>query len=341
MSRSRIIVLPLSLVLFFGCAKSSSSKKLRLGYFPNLTHAQVLIGIANGKFQEILGPGIEIESKAFNAGPSAVEALFAGAIDITYIGPSPAINAYIKSGGLFKIIAGSASGGAALIVRKDSGIRSSKDLYGKKIATPQMGNTQDVSARAWLRNNGFILKEKGGTVQIVPVSNPDQITLFLKKEIDAAWTVEPWATRLIHEADGKIFLNEREVWKTITGGAFATTVILIGEKYLKENPDLIKKWIQAHLELTEWIRSNPSESKSILNNEIKKLTGKTLPEKVLNDAFAGIEFTVDPVRKSILQQSQWAFEEGFLGSKKPDLLNICDLSILNEVLKEKKMHPVE
>ena len=312
------------------CKKEAKLERIRVGYFPNLTHGQALIGIANGKFRQAMG-GLPVETKIFNAGPSAVEALFAGAVDLTYIGPSPAINAYVKSNGDFKIIAGAASGGAALVVREDSGIKTVKDFEGKKIATPQLGNTQDVSARAWLKANGLEVREKGGKVDMIPVANPDQLTLFIKKELDGAWTVEPWTTRLVQEGGGRIYMNESEVWKAITGGKFATAVILTSGKFLKQNPDVIKKWVAAHNELTGWIRQNPDEAKRIINGEIKKFTGKALPEKVLNDSFKNIEYTSDPIRDSIVQSGKWAFEQGFLGKQEPDLSGICDLAILDQV----------
>ncbi|MBI2485474.1 MAG: ABC transporter substrate-binding protein [Deltaproteobacteria bacterium] len=312
---------------------------IRAGHFPNITHAQGVIGQANGWFQKALGENTEVDWKIFNAGPSAIEALFAGQLDLTYIGPSPAINGYVKSKGeALRIVAGGVSGGAGLVVRGDSGINAVKDFDGKKIASPQLGNTQDVALRGWLNDNGYKLKEKGGTVQVIPLANPDQLTLFLKKDIDGAWTVEPWVSRLILEGGGKLFLDERKLWPN---GQFVTTHLIVSNKFLKEHPDLVKKWIAAHVELTEWINKNPEEAKKVLNEEIKKETGKALPQNVLNESLKRVEVTYDPIASSLFKSARWAFEQGFLGSEQPDLSNIYDLTFLNEILADKGLKPVK
>ena len=179
---------------------------VRVGAFPNITHAQAMVGKANGSFVKALGSGAKIEWKTFNAGPAAIEALFAGAIDMTYIGPNPTISGYVRSNGeALRVVAGAASGGAALVVRNDSGINQASDFHGKKVASPQLGNTQDVALRSWLRTNGLKSTDKGGDVQVIPLANPDQLTLFVKKELDAAWAPEPWATRLIREGNADWF----------------------------------------------------------------------------------------------------------------------------------------
>src|SRR5882762_3913513 len=213
---------------------------LRVGYFPNITHAQALVGRANGQFEKTLGAGVQIEWKAFNAGPSAIEALFANAIDLTYVGPNPAVTGYVRSQGeAVRVIAGAASGGASLVVREGSGIKSASDFHGKKVATPQQGNTQDVALRAWLRANGLKPREKGGDVQVLPITNADQFTLFLKGQLDAAWAPEPWAARLVHEAGGRIFLDERDLWPN---REFVITDLIIRPKFLKEHPDVVKNF---------------------------------------------------------------------------------------------------
>ena len=312
---------------------------IRAGHFPNITHSQGVIGQANGWFEKALAPEAHVEWKIFNAGPSAIEALFAGAIDLTYIGPNPAINGYVRSQGeALRIVAGGTSGGAALVVRADSGIQKPEDFHGKKIASPQMGNTQDVALRGWLNAHGLKLREKGGDVQVIPIANPDQLTLFLKKEIDGAWAPEPWASRLIREANGRLFLDERDLWPN---GQFVTTHLIVSTKFLRQHRDLVKKWIKAHVELTEWTNKNLPEAKRILNDEIKKETGKALPQPVLDDSFSRLQVTYDPIRSSLLTSARWAFEAGFLGRERPDLSGIYDLSILNEVLKEKGAKPVQ
>ena len=311
---------------------------IRAGHFPNVTHAQGVIGQAKGWFEKALAPDARVEWKVFNAGPSVIEAIFSGALDLAYIGPNPAINGYVRSQGeALRIIAGATSGGAALVVRADAGIAKPEDFHGKKIASPQLGNTQDVALRAWLGAHGLRLRERGGDVHVIPVANPDQITLFLKKEIDGAWAPEPWASRLIQEANGRLFLDERDLWP---GGQFVTTHLIVSAKFLRERRPLLKKWVRAHVELTDWINKNLPEAKRTLNQEIQKETGKALPVAVLEGSFSRLQVTYDPIRSSLFASARAAFEAGFLGRQRPDLSGIYDLSILNEVLQEKGAKPV-
>ncbi len=311
---------------------------IRAGHFPNITHAQGLIGQATGWFDKAVGPQARVEWKVFNAGPSAIEALYAGELDLTYIGPNPTITGYVRSRGeALRVVAGATSGGALLVVREDSGIRTPEDFHGKKIASPQMGNTQDVALRAWLAQHNLKLRERGGDVQVIPVSNADQLTLFLRKQIDGAWAPEPWASRLIGEAQGRVFLDERDLWPN---GRFVTTNLIVSTKFLNAHRDLVKKWVKAHVDLTEWINKNLPESKRILDDEIKKETGKALPPALIDASFAHLELTWDPVRSSLLQSAKMAFDAGFLGREMPDLSGLYDLSLLNEVLKEENKKSV-
>jgi NitT/TauT family transport system substrate-binding protein len=330
-----------AILLLAACAPGAQQKPtvLRVGYFPNVTHAQALVGRANGQFEKTLGAGVRLEWKAFNAGPSAIEALFANAIDLTYVGANPTVAGYARSEGqAVRVIAGAASGGASLVVRKDAGIRSASDFHGKKVATPQLGNTQDVALRSWMRANGLKSREKGGDVQVIPISNPDQLTLFLKGEIDAAWAPEPWAARLVHEGGGRIFLDERDLWPD---HQFVVTNLIASPKFLKEHPDVVKNFLRAHVELTEWINKNAAQAKQILNEQLQKETGKSLAQEVLDDAFSRMQVTYDPIRSSLLKSNQQAFDEGFLGRTKPDLSGLYDLTLLNEVLRETKARPVQ
>ena len=329
------------LLLIAACALRAQQKPtvLRVGYFPNITHAQALVGRANGQFEKSLGAGVQVEWKAFNAGPSAIEALFANAIDLTYVGPNPTVAGYFRSqGAAVRVIAGAASGGASLVVRKDAGIQSASDFHGKKVATPQLGNTQDVALRSWMRANGLKSREKGGDVQVIPISNPDQLTLFLKGQIDAAWAPEPWAARLVHEGGGRIFLDERDLWPD---HQFVITNIIVSPKFLKEHPDVVKNFLRTHVELTEWINKNPAQAKQIMNQQLQKETGKALPAEVLDEAFSRMQVTYDPIHSSLLKSTQQAFDEGFLGRTQPDLSSLYDLTLLNEVLSEKKARPVQ
>ena len=310
-----------------------SQTVVRVGAFPNITHAQPMVGKANGWFEKALGPNVKIQWISFNAGPSAIEALFAGAIDMTYIGPNPAITGYVRSQGeALRVVAGAASGGASLIVRNDAGIQKPEDFRGKRVATPQLGNTQDVALRAWLKAHGLKSTDKGGDVQVMPLANPDQLTLFLKKGLDAAWAPEPWATRLIREGNGRLFLDERDLWPQ---GQFVITHLIVRTKFLNQHPDLVKNWIRAHVELTEWINGHLPEAKKILNQQIQVETGKALSPAILDEAFGHLQVTYDPLRNSLLASAHSAFDAGFLGRQMPDLSGMYDLSLLNQVLAEK------
>ncbi len=338
-------LLALAVAVLFGalaaCNLSAQDNRtvIRVGYFPNITHAQALLGRANGQFDKDLGPGVRLEWKGFNAGPAAMEALFSNAIDMTYIGPNPSVTGYVRSQGqAVRIIAGAASGGASLVVRQGAGINKAADFHGKRVASPQVGNTQDVALRAWLRANGLKPREKGGDVQIVPSANADQLTLFLKGQLDAAWAPEPWASRLVHEGGGRIFLDERDLWPN---RQFVITNLIVSPKFLQAHPDLVKKFLRTHVELTQWIQKNPAPAKQILNQQIQKDTGKALPAAVLDDAFSRMQVTYDPVRFSLWKSTQQAFAEGFLGRTTPDLSGLYDLTLLNEVLREKKASPVQ
>jgi NitT/TauT family transport system substrate-binding protein len=312
---------------------------VRVGAFPNITHAQAMVGKANGTFDRAMGSAAKIEWKTFNAGPAAIEALFAGAIDMTYIGPNPTISGYVRSNGeALRVVAGASSGGAALIVRNDSGIQKPSDFHGKKVASPQLGNTQDVALRSWLKSNGLKTTDKGGDVQVIPLANPDQLTLFLKKELDAAWAPEPWATRLIREGNGRLLLDERTLWPN---GQFVCANLIVSAKFLKEHPDVVKNWLRAHIELTDWINAHLSEAKKILNQQIQKETGKALPDAVLDEAFARLQVTYDPLSNSLRTSAQSAFDAGFLGRKMPDLSRLYDLSLVNQVLLEKGKKAVQ
>jgi NitT/TauT family transport system substrate-binding protein len=311
----------------------SEHKVLRIGYFPNINHAQAVIGLGRGDFQKALGDNVEVKTQLFNAGPSAIEALFANQIDIAYVGPNPAINGYIKSNGeSVRIIAGAASGGAVFVVRNDTGINSVKDFANKKFASPQLGNTQDVALRNYLLQNGYKTKEDGGNVEIVPAANADILTLMTKKEIDGAWVPEPWGAKLVKEANGRIFLDERALWPN---GAFVTTQIIGNPEYLKKNPEVIKKLLEAHIDETNWINNHQDEAIKVFNLELQKLTGKTIPEDEFKAGFSRLKLTYDPIKNSLFKSANAAFDIGFLGDTRPDLSRIYDLTILNEVLQER------
>src|SRR6266498_5769439 len=258
-------ILLLSSPLVFAQEKTA----IRFGHFPNITHAQGVIAHAlsrqgKGWFEQRLGPNVEIQWFTYNAGPSAMEAIFAGSLDVTYVGPSPALNAHFKSNGQeVRVISGAANAGAALLVKADSPIKAPADFREKKIATPQLGNTQDISCRAWLKAQGFRVTLTGGDVTVIPTANPDQLALFQNGGVDAVWTVEPWVTRLERQAKGKVFLEDSQV---------ITTWLTCSVKFLNSHRDLAKKIVTANQELTDWMQAHPDEAQKMLIAELKEET---------------------------------------------------------------------
>ncbi|NWG37795.1 ABC transporter substrate-binding protein [Nitrososphaera sp.] len=318
-------------------AEPAQQKTVRIGYFPNLTHAQAVIGLGNGDFQKALGSNIEVKTQIFNAGPSAIEALFANQIDVTYIGPNPAINGYVQSEGkALRIVAGAASGGASFVVRNDAGINSVADFAGKKFSSPQLGNTQDVALRKYLLDNGYKTKENGGNVEVLPASNGDIFTLLVKKDIDGAWVPEPWVAKHVKEANASIFLDERDLWPN---GDFVTAHIIVRTEYLNQNPDVIEKLIKAHIDETNWINSHPDEARRVFNEQLQVLTGKTIPDDEFKDALSRLKLTYDPIKDSLVESANAAYDLGYL-RQKPDLSEIYDLTILNKVLRERGLQEI-
>ena len=316
----------------------SAPVTIHLGYFPNITHAVALIGIAQGTFKKALGSNVTLDtSKTFNSGPTLIEALFAGSIDIGYVGPSPAVNGYIKSkGAALRVIAGASSGGALFIVRPGANINSVQDLSGKKLATPGLGNTQDVSLRHYLLQNGLKTDDKGGTVKILPVqNNADILTQFQLGQLDGAWVPEPWASRLILEDKGKIFVDERTLWPN---NQFATTLVVVSKKFEEQHPDLVSKFLEAHVDTVQYIKNNLDSAKKIVNDEQKRITSKGLSNDVLNQSFKNLDITYDPLAQSVLKAAASAYELGFVKSK-PDT-GLFDLAPLNKVLAAKGLQPV-
>ncbi len=344
---------------------TTGSKILRLGYFPNVNHAQAIIGLKNGDFQKIIDNksdnsqnNIHIKEFVFSDGPSAIEALFGGQIDAAYVGPNPSINGYVasdKSG--LQIVSGVSSGGAVFVVRNDSGIYSIKDLGGKKFATPQIGNTQDISLRKYLVKNGFNTVENGGNITIVPINPSDIFTLMKKKQIDGAWVPEPWGAKLIKDTGSKIFIDERSLWPN---GKFVTTNIIVRTDYLKNNPDIIKKLIEANVDETLWINKqlNKTNNNNIINeknskimqvvnafnNGLKQITGKTIPKDILKEAFNRTDFTYNPLKQSLYKIADDANSLGFINNAKGTKINITgiyNLTLLNKVLQDKGLKKIE
>lgn len=311
----------LSAVGLLYAVRSSEAKTLKVtvAYLPNVTHAQALLGRSDGDFERALGPDVEIDWKIFNAGPAVVEAIFAGQVDMAYVGPNPAINGYVRSQGeALRVLSGAASGGAALVVRADVSIEAPADFEGRRIASPQLGNTQDVALRAWLDKNGLRLKEKGGKVQVIPMANADMYTLMQKREIDAAWTVEPWVSMLVANTGAKIYLEEGSQWPD---GLYATTLLVASKKFIHEHPESAFSFVTAHERLTARINADPDTASARLGEELQKITNKPLPAAILRSAFRRIAFTIDPMESSVQAQAESAYRAGFL-KQKPDLTDL-------------------
>jgi len=276
------------LVAAFVSGPVSGETKIRVGHFPNITHAQGVIAHAlsrqgKGWFEQRLGADTKIEWFVYNAGPSAMEAIFAGSIDLTYVGPNPVLNAYIRSeGDEIRLLAGAAEGGAALVVHGDGQIRSAADFRGRRVATPQLGNTQDVAARAWLRKQGFKVSLTGGDVLVVPTANADQLGLFQQGKIDAIWTVEPWVSRLEQEAGGKVFLEQTDA---------VTTVLVASVKLLKTHLELAEKFRAAHVELTAWLGTHPTEAQDLVRKGLSAEMKHEVPAAVVASAWRRLKFT--------------------------------------------------
>jgi len=305
----------------------TNNEKLRVAFFPSIGHAVPIVGLENKFFQERIGEQIKIDTKIFDSGPQVIESIFAGSIDIAYVGPGPTINGFLKSGGMdVKILSGAASGGASFIVQPNSGLDSIENFDGKRIASPQISNSQDVSLRYYLETNGLKPVEKGGTVFVLNISNPDIYTLFAKGDIDGAWISEPWATMLVEELGGVRLFNEEKLWPN---EQFASVLLIARTNYLENNPEVIRNWIKSHEETVSWINSNPDESKTIFSNFLKKYMGKSLPLKIIDKSFSNLEITSNPIKNSVLTFAERADSLGYLGRTGYNLDGIFYQSDLN------------
>jgi NitT/TauT family transport system substrate-binding protein len=303
--------------------------EVRLGYFPNLTHATAIVADKEGLFAKHLG-ATKLKVSTFNAGPAAVEALKSGAIDATYVGPGPATNAFINSDGkAVTVVAGAASGGASLVV--DPSIRSAADLKGKKVSSPQLGNTQDIALRYWLKQHGLNTDlQGGGDVSVSPQENAQVVDAFKQKLIAGAWVPEPYATRLV-QAGGKVLVDERDLWPN---KRFATTVLAVRTDYLKEHPAQVTALLAGDLDATDLIAKDPAKAQKDVADLIAKISGKPLKPAVIAAAWKQLEFTVDPVSSSVHLGAQHAFQVGVL-KKEPVLDKLVDLKLLNQLLKQR------
>ena len=310
-------------------AAGGAATVVRLGYFPNVTHATAIVAEKEGFFRTHLG-ATTLKVSTFNAGPEAMEALKSGAIDATYVGPGPVTNAFINSGGkALTVVAGAATGGTSLVV--DPSVNSAADLKGKKVGTPQLGNTQDITLRYWLKQHGLRTDlQGGGDVNIVPQANAQIVDAFKQKLIAGAWVPEPYATRLV-EAGGKVLVDERDLWPD---KKFAITVLAVRTDFLTAHPQTVKALLAGDLDAADFIATNPAAAQKDVGDLIATISGKPLKPAVIAAAWKKLEFTVDPVPSSVLTGARHAYEVGVL-KKEPKLDGLIDLTLLNQLLKER------
>lgn len=329
-----ITTLGLVAAMMAGCASAAAGTpesapevtELRLGYFANVTHAPALVGLEEGLFEDALGD-IDVTTSVFNAGPAAIEALTAGAIDATYIGPNPSINTFIQSGGeSARIIAGAATGGAALVVAE--GIDSPDDLAGTTLASPQLGNTQDVALRVWLADQGYETDTSGGgDVSVTPTENAQTLTLFQEGALDGAWLPEPWVSRLIVDAGAHVLVDEADLWPD---GEFPTTVLLVRAEFLEQHPDVVEQLLEGHVAAVQWIADNPDEAPAVINAAIEAETGKPLSDAVIERALEHVTFSVDPHADTFETLVANGLEAGT--QKEGSIDGLFDLRLLNGLL---------
>lgn len=318
------------------CDAGTGERVVQLGYFPNVTHGVALVGTGQGLFARALGADVRLEERVFAAGPAAVEALFAGQLDIGYIGPGPAVNGFLKSRGrALRIVVGAASGGAGLVAREDTGIAGIADLAGRHVVVPQIGGTQDVALRYALGTIGLRATDRGGNVIVIGAAPSDALALFLRRDVDAAWVVEPWVSRLIREGHGRLVLDERALWP---GGRFSTVCVVMRTGFLKQHPDLARRFLQAHVETVRWIEGHRNTAGDVIRERIRQLTGKGLPKGVVRDALDRIVFTTDPLQETVLETARRAQALGYLREDLSLLDTLFDLQPLAEAEKQAVSH---
>lgn len=320
----RLVVAAITAALWtFAMAGGAWAQNLtiRVGHFPNVTHVQALIARyfqRHGQdwFTPRLGPGVTVQWFAYNAGPSAMEAIFAGSIDLTYVGPNPAINAYARSAGEeIRVVSGAVNGGSALVVQPGERLANALDFRGKRIGTPQFGNTQDVAARAWLMEAGLQITQAGGDAYVIPTANPEQLSLFKIRQLDAVWTVEPWVSRLEMEAGGKVLIEDE----------YAITTILVARAaFLAEHRDLVRRFVEAHRELGEWIRQHPHEAQYMVRDELKAAFRVAVSSELIAHAWPRITITDDISLSALRKFVTSAQRVGFL-RKIPDLSRLAEV----------------
>ena len=308
------VIVVIGIIAFVGFTQSSvndSENNIRVAFFPSVVHAVPIIGMETQTFANNLNADLDIQVKIFDSGPQVIESIFSNSVDIAYVGPGPVINGFLKSDGNdLKILAGAASGGASFVIQKNSGLDLIENYSGKRIAAPQISNTQDVSLRHYLAENGLITAEKGGDVFVLNIANPDIYTLFAKGDIDGAWVPEPWATMLVEELDGVRLFDENEFWPE---NQFSSVLLIGRSDYIEKNPEIIKKWINANEKTAQWINNHPDESKKLYNEFLNSYMGRTLPQNIVEKSFSNIIITSETLENSVYTFAERADALGYLG----------------------------
>ena len=314
-------------IISFSDYDQINQDKIRVAFFPSIGHIIPIVGLEEKIFEKGIGEEKQIETKLFDSGPQVIESIFSGSIDVAYVGPGPIINGFLKSDGKdIKILSGAASGGASFIIQPNSGLESLENFDGKRIASPQISNSQDVSLRHYLESHGLKSVENGGTVFVLNISNPDIYTLFAKGDIDGAWVPEPWATILVQELDGIRLFNEEKLWPN---EEFASVLLIVRTEYLENNPETIQKWVESHEKIVTWINSNPDKSKSLFSSFLIDYMGKSLPTKIIDESFSNITITSDPIKNSVIIFAERADSLGYLGRDGYNLDGIFYNAVLN------------
>ena len=314
-------------IISFSDYDQINQDKIRVAFFPSIGHIIPIVGLEEKIFEKGIGEEKQIETKLFDSGPQVIESIFSGSIDVAYVGPGPIINGFLKSDGKdIKILSGAASGGASFIIQPNSGLESLENFDGKRIASPQISNSQDVSLRHYLESHGLKSVENGGTVFVLNISNPDIYTLFAKGDIDGAWVPEPWATMLVQELDGIRLFNEEKLWPN---EEFASVLLIARTEYLENNPETVQKWIESHEKTVTWINSNPNKSKSLFSNFLIDYMGKSLPTEIIDESFSNITITSDPIKNSVIIFAERADSLEYLGRSGYNLDGIFYNAVLN------------
>jgi NitT/TauT family transport system substrate-binding protein len=338
--RRATLAVTLAALIAAGCSSSATKAKgradvLRLGVFPNLTHAPALVAIASGILDRDLAPA-QAKVTVFNSGSQAGQALLSGSLDATFIGPAPSASLF-EQGGSVVVVSGAVQNGASLVVRTGSGIQSASDLAGKKVAVPGIGNTQDIALRTWLHQNGLKAKDEGGTVAVITVDNPELPQTFQQKQVDAAWEPEPWPSVLESQNLATELVDETSLWP---GGAFPTTGLLVSKGYLSAHPDVVRKLVQANVDAIQYINQYPDKAKQLASQQLQKIGGLELSDAVLDEAWGKLRFSYDPLVAVAEQYATNAWKLGVFDTKPDNLGAMFALDDLNAILKQKGLTPV-